>query len=298
MLAVDHSHRPVDDVAIDKLKIKVGNGAPFSPLAMRREGEDPLSIAILIDDSRDVWHDLGQVAEDLSSLAGISLMPSDRVSVYALDCVMTRSMLATAPDKENVKKAITDGLAYPNLHGGKTSSACGKSVHLWDSVAAVVSGLSHAPGRRVVLLISSGADHGSKYDWQTVQQYAVDQSVAIFGLRDQRQADADTFTQTGLSTQRSLGGVVSATNVPQIAPRDAQQFELLCANAGGLTLSSTTMFRKDALADIFFLVRNRYILTIPASAYPPGASHSIKVTLPLQPYFLSATGASAPEAAN
>ncbi len=294
LLAVDHEHRPVDDLPIDQLRVKVGTAAPFGPLAMRKELEDPISVAILLDDSRDSWHDLGQIADDLSALAGISFLPADRVSIYALDCVMVRSRLNAQPTAETLKSGVADGLSQPNLHAGKSSSACGNTVHLWDNVAAVVAALSHAPGRRVLLLVSSGMDHGSKYDWQTVQQYAVDQSVAIFGLRDQRQADADNFTQQGLSTQHSAGTNVVATHTHATAPREAEQFELLCANAGGLTLSSTTLFRKDALADIFFLVRSRLILTIPRDAYPAGVSHSIKVSIPYRPYFLSATGASSP----
>ena len=64
VLAVDHQHRPVDEVHLDQLKIKAGSAAPISPTALRKEGSDPISLAILIDASRDSWHDLKQLGND------------------------------------------------------------------------------------------------------------------------------------------------------------------------------------------------------------------------------------------
>lgn len=207
---------------------------------------------------------------------------------------MTRSLLNAPPDATVLRKAVDDALNFPTLHGGKTGSTCGKSIHLWDDAAAAIAALSHAPGRRVLLLISSGADGQSKYDWLTVQQYAFDQSVAIFALRDQRQADADNYTPGSLSVERGTynGGAIHAPGTPA---RSAQNLELLCANDGGITLSAVPQFRKDALADIMFLIRSRFILTIPRDAWQPGTSHAVKVTQTLlTPYFFSATGASEP----
>jgi hypothetical protein len=295
LLAVDHEHRPVDGFSVEKLRIKLAGGAVVAPTSMRKELEEPLSLAILLDASRDSWHDLNQIGEDISSLAGISFLSKDNVTVYGLDCVMTRSMQSASPDAANLKAAVHDALSYANLHGGKSGSACGSTVKLWDNIAVAISGLSKAPGRRVLLLVSGGADHGSKYDWQTVQQYAFDQHVAVFALRDQRQADADTFRPGSLTASHSVGTTVIATITPPANVRDAQALELFCANAGGLTLSSNTQFRKDAIADILFLVRSRYILTIPRADWKLDAVHSAKATLPLgYPFFLSVTGASDP----
>jgi len=289
VLVVDHEHRPVDDVRLDQMRVKAGSGAAFAPTAMRKEGDDPISLAILIDASRDSWHDLHEIGDDLASLAGSELLPNDRVTVYAADCTMTRSLRDAPPDAAVLRKAVSDAMSSPNLHGGKQGSACGKTVHLWDDAAVAIAGLSHEPGRRVLLLVSSGLDGGSKYDSETVRQYAFDQGVAIFGLRDQRHVDADTYTQGALSTSHDFGNSVMT---PQVASRNATSLELLCANDGGVALVSTTTFRKDALADIVMLVRNRYILTIPKVAYQPGANHAAKVSgAMLSPYFMSATGA-------
>ena len=261
---------------------------------MRREGEDPLSLAILIDASRDSFHDLTKLGDEFASLVGSELLPKDRITMYAIDCAMTRSLDATAPDPAVIRKGVADVLGAPTLHNGQSHSSCGKTVHLWDDIAAAVAGLSHAPGRRVLLLISSGSDGASKYDWLTVQQYAFEQGVAIFGMRDQRQAQADDYLRNSLTTTHGTPGA-SRTFTPPPAARSANNLELLCANDGGLTLSSSPEFRKDGLADILFLIRSRLILTIPRDAYQSGATHSAKVTRPgLTPYFFSATGAGEP----
>jgi hypothetical protein len=294
VLVTDHEHRPVDDVKAEQFRIKIDRAEPIAPVALRLEKRDPLALTILIDASRDSFHDLGQLGDDLAGLAGISFLPADRVNLYAIDCTVARSLSNAVPDAETLRKAVADALAYPKLHDGKSSSACGKTVHLWDDVAIAISALSHMPGRRVLLLISSGEDGGSKYDWKTVQQYATDQGVAIFGLRDQRQADADTYRPSSLSVSN---GHTGASIAPTPGVRSAADLELLCANAGGLTLSSTTIFRKDAIADILFLVRSRFIVSIPKEVYSAGSSHSVKASLPLlKPYFVSTTGATKPVA--
>lgn len=77
VLAVDHQHRPVDGIHLDELKIKAGPGAPFAPTALRKAGDDPISLAIFIDASRDSWHDLKQLADDLPALVGSQLLPAD-----------------------------------------------------------------------------------------------------------------------------------------------------------------------------------------------------------------------------
>jgi hypothetical protein len=289
VLVVDHEHRPVDDVHLTQLHVKAGSGVAFTPTAIRKEGDDPISLAIIIDASRDSWHDLHEIGDDLAALVGSQLLANDRVILYAADCTMTRSLRDAPPDAAVLRKAVADAMSFPSLHGGKQGSACGKTIHLWDDAAVAIAGLSRVPGRRVLLLVSSGADGGSKYDAETVRQYAFDQGVAIFGLRDQQLMDADTYTPGALSTSHDFGNSVMT---PQVASRNATSLELLCANDGGVALVSTTTFRKDALADILLLVRSRFILTIPREAYQPGASHAVKVSgTRLSPYFMSATGA-------
>lgn len=292
VLVVDHEHRPVQDLPLAGLKIKTGNGVVILPSAIRRELEDPISVAILLDASRDSWHDLSQVGEELAGLVGSQFLPQDRISLYVFDCALTRSLTDVVPEAAVLRKGVADAMTFPSLHGGEKYSACAKTVHLWDDVATAVARLSRAPGRRVVLLISSGVDGGSKNDVEALQQYAFDQGVAIFALRDKRQVDADDFTQTGLSVTRGHDGPSIS---PTVSPRKANALELLCVNDGGITLSSEPQFRKDAIADILFLVRQRFILTLPKEAYPAGGAHSAKVTpRGLNPAFFTATGAGTP----
>ncbi|WP_263374106.1 vWA domain-containing protein [Granulicella aggregans] len=294
LLITDHIHRPVDDVPVEKLRLKTANGTQITPLSMRREGEDPLSLVILIDASRDSFHDLSKLGDEFAGLVGSQLLPTDRITMYAADCTMTRSMNNAVPDAAALRKGVSDAMSFPTLHGGKEHSACGKTFPLWDDVAVAVAGLSHAPGRRVILLISSGENGGGKYDWLTVEQYAFDQGVAIFGLRDKRQSDADDFSRNALTTTHGTPGS-SVSLAPPAALRSANNLELLCANDGGLTLTSAPEFRRDGIAGILFLIRNRFILTIPKDAYPLGTTHGVKVTQTgISPYFMTATGALEP----
>ena len=291
-LVVDHQHRPVGDLHADQFQVQVDDHAAFAPLAAHIEQTEPLSLTILLDASRDSYHDLAQIGDELAGIATTMFLPQDRISLYALDCTLVRSLYYTAPTPEVVLKAVSAALTYPKLHDHDGAPNCGKSVRLWDNLAPAIATLSKLPGRRVLLLVSSGHDGGSKYDWQTVQKYATDNDVAIFAIRDQRQVDADTFIRGSLSVQNGhTGGVIS----PTPSSRDAIAIELICANAGGLILNAIPLHRNETLAYLLFIVRNRFILTIPADAYPTGASHKVKVTVPHSPFFVSPAGVGEPQ---
>jgi hypothetical protein len=293
-LVVDHDHRPVSDLRLDQFHIQVDDRPAFAPSAMRIEKTEPITLTILIDASRDSFHDLKDLGKSLAGIAPTMFLPQDRVSVYALDCTLLRSLFNALATADALQNAVAAALSNPALHDHDKYPNCGKSVHLWDNAATALSGLSKLPGRRVLLLISSGHDGGSKYDWKTVQQYATDQDVAIFAISDQRQVDADTFTPSGLSLQRGFDGSNQPTNYSVAETRKAQDIQLLCANAGGLVLDALPLQRDETFAYFLFIVRNRTILTIPASAYPPGASHKLKITAPLTPFFISPAGAGPP----
>ncbi|WP_263379886.1 vWA domain-containing protein [Granulicella paludicola] len=291
-LVVDHDHRPVGDLTPGQFSISVDNHPSFAPVAIREQHNEPVALTVLIDASRDPYHDLSNLGEEIGGLTSTMFLPDDRLSIYALDCVMTRSLYNMPPTPENVRKAVASAMSQPDLHNHDKSSTCGKSVHLWDNIAAAVAALSKLPGRRVLLVVSSGHDGGSKYNWQTVQQYALDQDVAIFGIRDQRQFDADTFTPSALSVKN---GHTGQTISPTPETREATKLDLLCANAGGLILNALPLRRNETFAYFLFIVRHRYILTIPAEAYPQGADHTLKVTIPRSPFFVSAAGAGPPQ---
>jgi hypothetical protein len=291
-LVVDHNHRPVGDVKASQFRIKIDDQQPFNPTAMHIEGTEPVALMVLLDASRDSFHDLAKIGDELASLTPEYLLPTDNVSLYAADCNMVRSLYNAQPDAEKLRKAVKDAMTFPSLHDGKNGSACGKSMHLWDDVSSAVLAVSKLPGRKVVLIVSAGADTASKYSWKTVADYATDQHVALFGVRDQRLVDADTYTLGSMGAGRGVGPSNEMT--PVAAKRKATNFELLCANAGGLTLNYEPLLRKETLAYFLFILRHRFILEIPAAAYPSGKEHQVKVSLPLTPYFVSPAGVGQP----
>jgi hypothetical protein len=290
-LVVDHDHRPVSDLRLDQFHIQVDDRPPFAPSTAHIEKTEPLTLTILIDTSEDSFHDLKDIGKELAGIAPTMFVPTDRVSVYALDCTLLRSLFNAPATPDDLQHAVASALSNPALHDRAKYPNCGKSVHLWDETAAAISGLSRLPGRRVLLLITSGHDGGSKYNWQTVQQYATDQDVAIFALRDQRQVDADTFIPSGLSVQHGYNGP-KMNSIPDT--RGADDIMLLCANAGGLVLNALPLHRDETFAYFLFIVRNRTILTIPADAYPPGTTHKLKITAPHTPFFVSPAGVGPP----
>ena len=72
------------------LTVTLGEGKPFHPNHIRPEGDDPISLAILLDVSDSGNDLLPQFGPGLAKLAAQSLRPQDSVAVYALDCSLLR----------------------------------------------------------------------------------------------------------------------------------------------------------------------------------------------------------------
>jgi hypothetical protein len=66
-LVVDHEHRPVGDLTPGQFSITVDNRAPFAPTAIHQESNDPIALTVLIDASRDSYHDLGQLGDEIGA---------------------------------------------------------------------------------------------------------------------------------------------------------------------------------------------------------------------------------------
>ncbi len=256
--------------------VRLDAGPPFHPSAMRVEGNDPLSVALLVDAGTAV---APAVLEDLqrsiSAWTATSLNGSDRLAIYALDCGLFRSSpvvgsaaLARSQDALNVV------LNNPGLHRRAASAEnCGSSRHLWDAVAAVAHELGTQPGRRILIVLTDGIDHGSSETWERMREYAGALSVAIFGIRPPRPAPRPG----------------EKTPVP-LDLRFEEPFGLLCAGTGGAVLGIGQQGVGHSLQHITSLVRNRYVLFFPRPANSTPGEHRIDVSVPGKALLVRPTG--------
>ncbi|HXC96638.1 MAG TPA: hypothetical protein VNU92_13145 [Edaphobacter sp.] len=244
-----------------KFSVSIDGGPTFRATHTRLEGDDPLSISILLDVSGDTLLLLPKIDEAIARLAPNSLHAKDRVSIYALDCSLVQSLDDVPVEREKLRVGVRRVLeSWQNRQADKRGTTCKHSVPLWDAIGYVAKQLSQLPGRRVILAVSQGEDSGSEHSLNEVRTYLQATGVAVFGV----------FT------------------VPLFAPDgnhiflrwDTENaFRSLCELSGGIVFMTRAQTAKETLNGVVTTLRGRYIVEFPRPAKSTAGFHSLQVTV-------------------
>jgi len=286
-LVLSANRKPLPPIPLQNFDISLDAGPTFHPTQMRLEGDDPLSLAILLDASVDQDSMAKNFATALASLSPGFLHPQDHVTVYVMDCVLVRSINDAPATAAVLRGGIVGALAFPTLHGKKSRPACGSKLRLWDSITRITMTLSDLPGRRVLLIASDGVDGGSQTKWSDLVHFASLNSVSIFGLRN-----PDLSTISNRMSQRFGRGLSGFSTTGQDPREDL--FQALCELNGGMILSTRAKDLTRNLESFVTLVRNRYILEFPRANDAPPGPHNIQVTIPKTNAFITTAGVVVP----
>jgi hypothetical protein len=226
-------------------------------------------LAIVIDGGGSVQELVSPFANALASLAPDDLRPQYHFLMYATDCALVGSkanIVATAATLHAAVDAVT---LYPRLHGERKKPACGSHRRLLDSVATALHRLSTLPGRRVLLLLSSGVDYSSKSTWDDNSRFAGQHGITIVGLDD-------VYNE-------------QATSIGAVQPGHADSFQRVCADNGGVVLLSDAGNLAGNLHRMLDLLRSRYILEFPSGADRRTGIHNIGITIERKPALIVRT---------
>jgi hypothetical protein len=276
-LVLSPSFSPLPPISLDKFNIRLDSGPRFHPPHIRVEGDDPIDLAILLDLSSDAYGLQSAFSRSILAFVNQSLLPHDRVSIYAIDCLFvgtSKDMPATEGD--HIAQALDAAIAYPQLHRvGQKGPHCGNSLHLWNVLATVEKSIGNLPGRRVILVVSNGRDHKSSEHWTDLRRYAVSRSITLFGFYP------------------DLTPLIHFNNVHyELSTEDP--FNLLCQLTGGLVLFTSPSAVPNNLKRTIDFVRGRYILEFPRPDAGNGGDHLIQVTLTKTDAFIRPAGISYP----
>jgi hypothetical protein len=243
-----------DSTTLDpqQINIRLNSHQPFHPTSIRREDNDPLSLAFLIDVSGDQRDQLAAFQKHFAEWVSKSLHPQDHVSVYALDC----KLIQTSNDVPANSSLLPDGLdlalTTTLTHGTSKKSSCGNSIPLRDSIRFVIDKLSELPTRRTLILFAGDHDGKSNTTWPQLNAEATDKSVTVFAL---------------------------ATPGPMELQPNMDISDLVLAS-GGVLFSPTPVEVRKALDQIISLLRNRYILQFPLPPSLVPVVYHVNVTVP------------------
>ncbi len=274
--------RPIPGLSKRQVFISLDSGQYFHPSHMHVEGNEPLALGVLIDASENQPWPNDTLIRQIGNLTIEADLRSDRFTAYAVDCKMVGALAGDGTTNPTtpaaVKSAIESNFASPALHDGKKRPACGKSLALWDAASVAVRQLSQQQGRRILLIVSEGEDHGSENSWNLLRAYAAEQGVAIFGIRE-------------VDNSENVDGTAIMTDTPVVYTGHSggeSPYVNLCVGTGGLVLQTPGNELAEALREILAMIHKRYILEFPWPSRVPEGYHTIAVKL-ASPYAFVAT---------
>jgi hypothetical protein len=282
VLVLDSELERMKPILPAKFLVSLDSGPVFRPRHVRQEGDDPITLAILLDvnGEPDVMPRIGAA---IASLAPASLHPSDHITVYGLDCKLIRTLVDAAADPVTLHAAVDDAVAsWTERRKIKHAAAppCDKRVNLWDATALAVRNLGELPGRRVLLAVTNGVDHGSTVKWNDLRSYAQMKGVAIFGYAE-RSTSGGRMNYSGLSSGRPYRSSAPYVNFDGTSSEDP--FSSICQLSGGMILTADPAFVPKQLARFTILVRERYIIEFSRARNDTPGEHNIQVTVSSHP---------------
>ena len=263
-------------IAESKFSVSIDSGPWFRATHVRQEGDDPISLSILLDVSGDEAELMPKIGYAVAALAPLSLHPKDHVSIYVLDCSLVRTLNDVPAESEELRTGVEKPLeSWTTRMQNKHEPSCHQSVHLWDALGFVTSELYKQPGRRVILAVSEGEDKQSTRSWNEVRAHAQATGVAIFGLSYVPQYAKDV-SHAFLRSNRE------------------DPFHSLCELSGGMVLLTSTMSLKDVLKQFVTMVRERYIVEFPRPSNATSGEHGMEVRVAKSNDFIRAAGITVP----
>jgi hypothetical protein len=254
-LVLDHDRQPLPRIDFRRIQLSLDSGKQFAPTQVRLEGEDPLKLAILIDAGGKQRSDVvADIAGATAEMAKKELHPQDRISIYLMTCNLLRTVHEVQPFPGLLSSSIEGGLQSPKLGRDSAGVSCGSHVHLWEATAMVIKDMTESPGRRAILIISDGRDDGSRLPWPKLHEYAIQEGVALFGLRENNAW-------------------------PPWQGDHLDVFRGLCESTGGIAMEGDKRELQKRLQQWIELLRGRYIVEFPRPKALSTGLHNIVVSI-------------------
>ena len=241
---------PLPPIDPHRFSLRLDDGPRFHPNRIRLEGDDPISLSILLDLSGSQSDVTTALRRDFAPWLAASFKPQDRISIYAIDCHLVRSADNVPPDPTARLADLGSALDSTLVHGPGKRSSCANSVHLWDAMAVVMEHAMNQPGRRVLLLFSAGHDGASNLRDSDLRRAAARSGTTVFAY-----AEPSAF----LNGDESL--------------------QSYCQRTGGLDRVVDPYNLARTLTSFIDTLRGRYILEFPTPVNSTEGQHDIEVEI-------------------
>jgi hypothetical protein len=245
------------EIEPSRFSVSIDSGPWFTPTHVRREGDDPIELALLLDLHGNTLPAVPKIEEQIAGLAPNLLHAVDHVTVYGLDCNLTRGPRSLAASEENLERGTELALrGWEMRTKSKPVGRCAKQSGVVRALTAMVRELSIAPGRRVIVAVTDGQDDVNSGDWLNLRNYAQISSVPIYGVV-----------------------IASAIQLPSypIRIRRDDPFTSVCDMSGGMVMAIRSPALKETLEGMITKLRDRYIVEFPRPSNSTAGQHTMEV---------------------
>ena len=147
-VVTDGSGRPVQNLTREQFELKQGRKSiPVDRFALA--AEVPLVLGLIVDSSQSMWPMMVETKQAAAQFLTATMEPDDRAFLVDFD---TQPRLA---------QSLTDDAG--TLLASLQRLQAGGNTALYDSVVFSMAQFEHQPGRRALVLLTDGADYGSRF---------------------------------------------------------------------------------------------------------------------------------------
>jgi VWFA-related protein len=275
---------PVAPIKPERFSLSLDGGPLYRPSQVRVEDADPISLTIMLDFMGTAAVLIPKINEAMNQVTAKGLTPRDHVSLMVMQCGLidlVRDMPAQPGLLEpKISKAIAD---WAERNRDKHAPPCKQDPQLWDTLALATRRLAELPGRRVIIAVTDGIDHGSRISPEDLTFALHGRAVTMFGVRPELVGKTLTGAEAMKSMQESLTQVTSR-----------EPFEKMSELSGGIALQADRSNAGKQFARIPELIRGRYILEFPRPANDTAGIHRIEVRVANSNDFIRVAGTSVP----
>lgn len=168
VIVSDHQGRYISGLRVGDFKLH--QDRIEQPISFFDAAEEPLNVALLVDTSRSSEQVLGDIKKAASSFLQ-ELRPQDRAMVVSFDYDVHVLSGLTSDRKE---------LEWP-VKDAKIGERVGTTLR--DAVAEVIEHrFKRVEGRKAIILLTDGKDHGSSIDEQDLVDEAAESGALIYPI--------------------------------------------------------------------------------------------------------------------
>jgi len=300
VLLLDSYRHPTKPVPASRFVVSLDGVPPITPSAVRLEGDDPISLAILLDNSHPdefLWERLA----DASATLAKSLLPQDRVEVYGIDgCKLRRFGSEIEPDAAKLKFNLAEAVAVPPYAKvRKVKGPCAGPITLWDSMLYIAGQLKLRKGRRILMELGNGQPAGPNEQMDLLRRLLNAGSISVFAVRHGEPGVDETMLQLDGGRAVRSGKETSGQapiNVPSNVTWAGYPLAIEAELSGGMVMGASQHSLPHTLADVISRVRGRYILEFPRPPELTAGTRRVMVTAGKTRDFIRPAGIAVPVA--